>query len=231
MAEGGILGECSLCSSQHLSFVCFSWWNLFTYRALTLSFCLDTLCLPSDLRFNNLNGSVPLELLEKKNFLELLNKSTYQPLFIYGNKFSDLISIEGSVICNGESGVEKTPGYERKGEHYCDCGYDCLPPPPEWYANNACDCKEAQACCESFFSQYKECIICEFSLGNPHFYIHEYSTSCEILEYNTHLDRQAYSSEKMCNDRRTDLISRGCRCNKEGVVRDLTGVTEETMTN
>lgn len=221
------LGERSCCSSWHLFFVRFSWWNLVTDHALKFPLHLDTLCFASDFSNNDLTGLVPLELFDKQKFSELDDKTKYRPLSIYGNEFLDLQPVDGSVICNIDSEAEQLLGNRRKGDHYCDCEYDCFSPHPELPRANTCTCPEAQACCQSFLSQYNECTICEFGLANPLFHINEYHMSCRMLEYYTNLARQDYSLEKDCSIRRTDLISKGCTCKEAAATMDLTEPTEE----
>ena len=81
--------------------------------------------------YNDLTGSVPSELFD----------NNYTTFDLYGNQLSDLTPVDGKVVCSAE-----------EGEHYCDCGNDCMEA-MEWEMNQ-CACEEGQSCCTTWREQY-----------------------------------------------------------------------------
>mmetsp|Transcript_29005 Transcript_29005/g.68143 ORF Transcript_29005/g.68143 Transcript_29005/m.68143 type:complete len:336 (+) Transcript_29005:847-1854(+) len=173
--------------------------------------------------FNNLTGSVPEE------FLDDDKNGTNVKIDVYGNKISDLIPIEGSVICNSEEGNSKfRPRYSGGGgEHYCDCNYDCLSFEFE-KREKRCACKEGQDCCS--FVQLVKCDICESGMSNPDHrpisWWNPFSFTCkELAEGDGIKGYIAFGLDTCDGIKRTFDEDFGCLCNDDNAKDSEEGST------
>ena len=139
-----------------------------------------------ELNNNVLTGSVPVGIVQNK---------TYSSFNIYGNQLSDLTLVDGQAICTG---ISDSTGEE--GEHYCNCRSDCLAD-----YGQRCDCKEAQACCDTYIEQndITNCILCEANFSNPEYLVAPWDyISCA----------DEFGREKQCNKAKMEAYQRGCVC-------------------
>jgi len=158
------------------------------------------------LPFNNLTGSVPLELLSNAR------------LKLDGNRLSNLVPVDGSVICKSEpSQVLAYTG--NAGDHYCDCNNDCFFN-SAYLDPNSCACEEGRACCSSILSEATECIVCKYGLSNPN-YIPRHpqnyaSLTCKDWTQYIRTEVSQYGLKQRCDDTKwffaTDFK---CSCNEE----------------
>eukprot|EP00535_Pseudo-nitzschia_heimii_P001540 CAMPEP_0197186162 /NCGR_PEP_ID=MMETSP1423-20130617/13332_1 /TAXON_ID=476441 /ORGANISM="Pseudo-nitzschia heimii, Strain UNC1101" /LENGTH=1231 /DNA_ID=CAMNT_0042637391 /DNA_START=214 /DNA_END=3905 /DNA_ORIENTATION=+ len=151
------------------------------------------------LDYNQLTGSIPTEVL----------KQNADQIDVFSNMLSNLLPIDGSVIC-------PNPNDPDLGEHYCNCGNHCFPHPLD-PQNNKCDCDDGQSCCSSIFESYTECIICEHGIQNIIHFIPDLGENCEILDSQVRYRIMDYGTEESCNEIKAYALESGCRCNEEAV--------------
>ena len=150
--------------------------------------------------YNDLTGSVPSELSDKN----------YAKFDLYGNQLSDLTPVDGKVVCSAE-----------EGEHYCDCENDCA-----LVDLNLCACEEGQSCCATWMEQFTPCIICEYGLENPDFYVPEYFITCfQVSEYINSAPPMEFGTETQCGEARIEVAMEGCIC-KDDASDDSAEATE-----
>jgi len=144
------------------------------------------------LDINGLTGSVPLE----------IAKNTLLDLGIYDNELSDLIPVDGKVICSADNSTN--------GDHYCDCTNHCLVQPPVFI--DRCTCQEGKACCSSFVEKHTECKICQGRFENPDTWIPAHNKICS--EFFSHVMRSVkdYGSKDQCAGIELRAQDLGCIC-------------------
>mmetsp|Transcript_5067 Transcript_5067/g.9753 ORF Transcript_5067/g.9753 Transcript_5067/m.9753 type:complete len:901 (-) Transcript_5067:222-2924(-) len=146
-----------------------------------------------ELDLNKLTGSIPDELLDRNETLIDID------IDIYGNQLSGLIPVEGEVICSA-----------RGGEHYCNCDVDCA------LNKKRCRCEEGRSCCESFFEQFTECIVCKQNrLQNPGFYIRAKDTTCLSDADRIRGNLLEFGTDELCEGAKNQFKDLGCLCLEE----------------
>jgi hypothetical protein len=195
------------------------------------------------LDYNFLSGTIPSELgllsaesiLMDYNLLtgfipqELLDNDSLMDLGVYGNALSDLIPLDGSVICVAPEEQQFEYGYGTAGgEHYCDCQiHDCMPSsreiPP---LPNRCACEEARACCDTLLKNYTRCVVCPNGLANPDYYVAEQEATCGELDNYVYLNVEQFGTKELCDAAIMYGGELGCRCNVDALAEmeeDLIG--------
>jgi hypothetical protein len=138
---------------------------------------------------NSLTGSVPSELL-----------GIFQ-LDVFGNKLSNLIPIEGHVVCS-----------DPEGEHYCNCGFHCLSE-LNLQGNNKCECEDARACCSTYFESNVPCVLCEYGFQDPDYFISSAVGSCKIFSFSALVRVEEFGTSEKCDEIREATLEAGCVCN------------------
>ena len=120
-------------------------------------------------------------------------------LEVYSNKLSGLIPVDGSLICSAKG-----------GEHYCDCGSDCL-------SNSiSCGCKEAQSCCAPILEEYG-CIICESTgFAIPDFLIESMEKTCSSAGISVKENVEDYGNYEACKEIKSSMVDICCLCLNKG---------------
>ena len=147
--------------------------------------------------YNNLTGSI---------HSELLNYTNYTDFDVYGNGLSNLTAVDGEVVCSAEEEEEGV------GEHYCNCGDDCLLK----LTPNVCACEEAEACCATYIEQFTECLICDDEssgiLENPDFYVEAHFKTCFNISTVIRADFIEYGTDIQCDEVKIAVAADGCIC-------------------
>ncbi len=144
---------------------------------------------PSD--NNSFSGSVPPEILA----LDLISLS------VYGNKLSNLVPIDGSVVCTA-------PGPDL-GDHYCDCKNHCV---GDVYEPDRCACEDAQACCTEFLGQYEPCVICDGPFAEPDKFVPELLATCFHFSRFVLKGIEQFGDPSSCREISRFGEEAGCRC-------------------
>eukprot|EP00536_Pseudo-nitzschia_multiseries_P016329 jgi/Psemu1/313017/fgenesh1_kg.1078_\ len=163
-----------------------------------------------NLDYNQLTGSVPSEL--RSNISNTV-------LTIYGNNLSNLVPVDGSVICKSEAAELYALYSVNTGEHYCDCSSNCFVDPSSFDPNN-CACEEGQACCTKALSEATECILCEYGISNPWYIPDNHdnweSENCYNVANYIRNQTEMYGNKEVCDVMRS-YFANGykCFCNME----------------
>jgi hypothetical protein len=152
-----------------------------------------------ELQGNALTGSVPLGIAQTK---------TYDNFNVYDNELSGLIPVDGLAICTR---IGNSTG-EVEGEHYCNCGSDCL---AEY--GQRCECEEAQACCDIYIEQNNitNCVACEAELefSNPEFEVEDWGyASCSDGAAYMYIELEQFGTEEQCDEVKKEANKQGCSC-------------------
>lgn len=159
---------------------------------------------------------------------EIIESEYITDLGVYGNALSGLRAVDGSEICVrvastpsvndpiASDSIDAVPfGFPfgvMGGEHYCDCSSNCIPVVDR---PNLCECEEAKSCCDEFLSQYTECIVCEYGIANPSFFVEQFGFTCsQAVEY-VRTSILEFGTEETCNTARNMGMEFGCMCNTE----------------
>jgi len=151
---------------------------------------------------NKLTGSVPLSILSNQ----------IKSLYLYENQLSDLIPVEGQIIC---SSIDNATGVE--GEHYCNCASDCVSSMKSSYFAESCQCEEAKDCCDKYFvdNDINNCVFCEAEEGfsNPDFRVAEWGyASCDEAAGYVYTALDEFGTEEQCNIIKFEAYTLGCIC-------------------
>ena len=143
--------------------------------------------------------------------IEIVDKiPSYDTFNVYGNLLSDLIPIEGEVICTA---TNNSTG--QVGEHYCDCAKDCFIGLLIGGYGPNCQCDEALDCCETHFgdNNIKSCNVCDEGFTNPDFAVRKWSmlTCSQAAAYITS-NFELFGTEEQCNAGKLEAHTQGCIC-------------------
>jgi len=156
---------------------------------------------------NSLEGSIPIE---------LLNENFISNIEVYGNKLSNLIAVDGEVIC-----------FAGGGEVYCDCSDDCL-------NLEVCGCEEARSCCSSISGHLTECILCSSGkIENPDDGYYNYMAPYHNCQDHSDIiknDLKQYGTEESCDRAKLEFEEEGCYCATEECVLCASGAIENPDT-
>ena len=146
-------------------------------------------------------GNVPISIVERA--------ASYKDLNVFGNELSDLLPIDGQVICSATNTTT-----EKTGLHYCNCASDCLKDQSEGYGQR-CQCKEANNCCDAYFveANITNCVMCEGGYKNPSHIVPDWGFfTCSMAEPFVYEFLAEYGTEEQCMWARTEGHKQGCIC-------------------
>ena len=154
-----------------------------------------------DIEENMLTGNVPAEIMNKSASFDNLN--------VYGNKLSNLIPVDGRVICTADG--NNTQG---SSEHYCDCASDCMRELNNGFGK-LCQCSGAKDCCESYFEKNNitNCVLCEQELSNPELILPAFNfVNCSFIAAYVFDKLDVYGTAENCNTAKQIFYNEGCNC-------------------